>query len=65
MDKIPRILIEASNATPSINIDVYDMYIATAQAVAMTAITITGSSKNGQKLWLSWTDNATARALTP
>lgn len=60
-----RITTEASNATPSINSDSFDIYRATALAANVTSITVTGTPTDWQMLVLSFTDNGTARTLTP
>jgi len=59
----PRVGTEASNATPTINTDNFDFYSLTAQAVAITSVTTTGTPTDGQKLWISITGTA-ARAIT-
>lgn len=62
----PRVLASTANsATPTINTDLYDMVVITAQSVAITSFTtnLTGTPVNGQKLWLSLT-GTTAIALT-
>ena len=62
----PRVLASTANsATPTINTDLYDMMVITAQSVAITSFTtnLTGTPVNGQKLWLSIT-GTTAIAIT-
>lgn len=53
----------ASTATPSINIDNVDYYSITALATAITSVSYTGTPTTGQTLWISITDNGTARAI--
>lgn len=63
----PRLNSTASGgATPTLNTDLYEMFIFTAQAAAITSMTtnLSGTPANGQKLWISITDNGTARAIT-
>lgn len=60
---VPRSISTASTATPSINSDTTDFYYLTALAVAITAITITGTPVDGQQLTLRFKDNGTARAI--
>ncbi len=55
---------EASNATPSINSDNVDVHTITAQAAALTSLTITGTPTEGQSLLLQIKDDGTNRALT-
>ena len=54
-----------SSATPSIAVGSFNLtnYSITAQAVALTSITIVGTPSNFDKLTLTITDNGTARAL--
>ena len=62
----PRVLASTANsATPTINTDLYDMVVITAQSVAITSFTtnLTGTPVNGQKLWISIT-GTTAIAIT-
>ena len=62
----PRVLASTANsATPTINTDLYDMVVITAQSVAITSFTtnLSGTPVNGQKLWLSIT-GTTAIAIT-
>jgi hypothetical protein len=56
----------ASSATPTINTDNVDYYSITAQAAAITSFTtnLSGTPTDGQTLWISITDNGTARAIT-
>lgn len=56
----------ASSATPSINTDTSNMFVITGLAVAVTSFTtnLTGTPISGQKMWISITDNGTARALS-
>jgi hypothetical protein len=60
---VPRVGTIASTATPSINIDLYDVYTITALAAAITSVTITGTTYDGQKLLVRIEDNGTARAI--
>lgn len=60
-----RVTTEASNATPSINSDNFDIYRATALAANITSITVTWTPTDGQMLLLSFLDNGTPRTLTP
>lgn len=55
-----------SSATPTINTDNVDIYLITAQAAAITSMTtnLSGTPTEGQQLWISITDNGTARAIT-
>jgi hypothetical protein len=62
----PRVLASTANsATPTINTDLYDMMVITAQSVAITSFTtnLSGTPVNGQKLWISIT-GTTAIAIT-
>jgi len=61
----PRSVTTTSNATPTINTDVTDIYGLTAQAEAITSFTtnLTGSPTDGQKLWIYIVGTA-ARAIT-
>lgn len=54
-----------SSATPTINTDNVDYYSLTALAVAITSFTtnLSGTPTDGQTLWISITDNGTARAI--
>lgn len=56
----------ASSGTPTINTDNVDMYRITAQAAAITSFTtnLSGTPTDGQTLWISITDDGTARAIT-
>lgn len=62
----PRTGTTTSSATPTINTDNVDFYSLTAQAAAITSFTtnLSGTPTDGQKLWISITDNGTARAIT-
>lgn len=62
----PRVGTTASSATPSIDIDSYDMFTITALATAITSMTsgLSGTPTNGQKLIIRILDNGTARAIT-
>lgn len=53
----------ASTGTPSINIDNVDYYSITALATAITSVSYTGTPTIGQTIWISITDNGTARAI--
>jgi hypothetical protein len=56
----------ASSATPTINSDNVDFFSVTALAVAITSMTtnLSGTPTEAQTLWLAFTDNGTARAIT-
>jgi len=54
----------ASDATPDINSDDYDVVTITAQAAAITDVNVTGTPTNFQKLIFRIKDNGTARAIT-
>jgi hypothetical protein len=60
-----RLLTIASNATPTINTDLYDLVTLTAQAAAITNMStnMTGTPADGDSLWISITGTA-ARAIT-
>ena len=58
-----RVVSEASNTAPSINVDVTDLYVQTALAGNITGFTFTGTPTDGQELKIRITDNGTARAL--
>ncbi len=58
-----RLSTEASNATPSINSDNVDVHTITAQAAALTSLTITGTPTEGQFLLLQIFDNGGAQTL--
>jgi hypothetical protein len=62
----PRVVEEASSATPSINTDNCDIFQVTALAVAITSMTtnLSGTPTDGQKLMVEVLDNGTARAIT-
>lgn len=55
-----------SSATPTINTDNVEYYSITALAAAITSFTtnLSGTPTAGQTLWISITDNGTARAIT-
>lgn len=53
-----------STATLTINADLQDLGVITAQAVALTIAAPTGTPIQGQKLILRIKDNGTARAIT-
>lgn len=61
-----QIITITSNANPTIAIGTFrETFVdITAQAVAITAITITGTPSNGAKLTIRFKDNGTARAIT-
>ena len=61
-----RVTTEASSATPTINTDNSDMHRITALAAAITSFTtnLTGTPTDWQTLWISITDNGTARSIT-
>jgi hypothetical protein len=46
----PRVQTTTSNATPTINTDLYDVFGLTAQAANITNVTVTGTPADGQKL---------------
>lgn len=56
----------ASAANPAINTDTTRFFSITAQAVNISSFTtsLTGSPKDSQTLWISITDNGTARTIT-
>lgn len=56
----------APGATPSIDADVTDIRILTGLATAVTSMTtnLTGTPTDGQTLWVAFTDDGTARAIT-
>lgn len=56
----------ASSATPTIDTDAVDSYDITALATNITSMTtnLTGTPTTDQRLWLSFTDNGTARTIT-
>lgn len=62
----PRVLTSVSSATPTFNTDDCDTFIITAQAVAITSFTsgLTGTPTNGERKWISITDDGTARSIT-
>lgn len=63
----PRTLVQnAPSATPSINSDIVDFQAFTGITNAITSLTtnLTGTPTEAQKLWLAFTDNGTARAIT-
>lgn len=62
----PRTGNTTSSATPTINTDTTDVYEITAQAADITSFTtnLSGTPTRGQKLWISITDDGTARAIT-
>lgn len=53
-------------ATPTINTDNVDIAVFTALAAAITSMTtnLSGTPTEGQTLWIAFTDNGTARAIT-
>lgn len=59
-----RTFLEASNATPTPNGDLYDVHLITAQATAAAFAAPTGTPVEQQKLIIRIKDNGTARALT-
>lgn len=61
--QFPAVVSEASNATPSINCTVTDVYKLTAQAADITSVTITGTPAEEQLLRFSITGTA-SRAIT-
>lgn len=62
----PRVVEEASSATPTINTDNCDIFQVTALATAITSFTtnLSGTPNDGQKLMIEVLDNATPRAIT-
>lgn len=58
-----RIGTTTSSATPSIDVDLYDLYLVTALATDITSVGITGTPSNGRTLWVAITGTAT-RAIT-
>lgn len=56
----------APGATPTTATDSYDMVLFTGLATAITSMTtnLTGTPTEGQTLWIAFTDNGTARAIT-
>jgi hypothetical protein len=58
--------LSAGSATPSINTDTYDIVHITAQSAAITSFTtnLTGTPVDGDELFISITDDGTARAIT-
>jgi hypothetical protein len=61
--KNPRTGSEASNATPSINVDNFDGWDLTAQAAAVTSLTLTGTPVHNRTFLLGIKDNGTARTI--
>jgi len=60
----PLVVSTTSTATLTINADITDIYILTAQAAGLTIAAPTGTLYQGQKLIIRIKDNGTARALT-
>ena len=58
-DSIDRAGYTTSTATPSINVDLYDSYELTAQAVNITSVNVTGSPNRNQLLYLIITSTGT------
>jgi hypothetical protein len=58
-----RVFSEASNATPVIDIDLYDQYNITALAAGSTIGAPTGTAADGRKIIFRIKDNGTARSL--
>jgi hypothetical protein len=58
--------LSAGSATPAINTDSYDAVNITAQSAAITSFTtnLTGTPVDGDQLFISVTDDGTARAIT-
>lgn len=54
---------EISSGNPTINVDITDIYGLTAQAIDISSVTITGTPRNGQLLWIYIIGTA-ARAIT-
>lgn len=63
---VPRTGTTTSSATPTINTDTVDNYDITALSTAITSMTtnLSGTPTTDQTLWISFTDNGTARAIT-
>lgn len=59
----PRIVSEASNATPTPNADTTDQHNVTAAAANMTIGSPTGTPTDGQRLLLRFKDNGSARTI--
>lgn len=59
----PRIGSEASNATPTVNTDLYDAYSITALAANITSFGASGTPVDFQKLIIRIKDNGTARTI--
>lgn len=62
--KTPRISVAASTATLTPNVDSFNYYRLTAQAVALTIAAPTGTPLEGEGLLIEIADNGTSRALT-
>ncbi|VVB71300.1 Uncharacterised protein [uncultured archaeon] len=63
---IPRTNTVASSATPTINVDLTDIFTITALATDITSFTtnLTGTAYNGQRLTVRILDNGVARSIT-
>ncbi len=59
-----RVVTVTQSATPSISCDTTDVAVISGLAQAVTSVTITGTPKAEQPLWIKWKDNGTARAIT-
>lgn len=64
LDQATNASVITSSATPSFNSDQYGALKITAQAVAITSVTDTGSPVDGQLLRVRILDNGTNRAIT-
>jgi hypothetical protein len=60
---VPRDVSSASNATPTVNTDITDIFRLTAQAANITAWTMSGTPAEGQRLIISITGTS-ARTIT-
>lgn len=61
---LPRVITLTSSATPTINSDIYDSVSITALSTAITAVTMSGTPVNFQKILFRIKDDGTARAIT-
>lgn len=62
----PRVYSVASSATPTINVDSYDVFKITAAAAAITSMTsgLSGTLADGRTILIYFTDNGVARTIT-
>ena len=58
-----RVVTVTQSATPTINCDTTDVAVISGLAQAVTGVTVSGTPKAEQKLWVKWKDNGTARAI--